>query len=1486
MPTLVIQTTSGALAPPGTSLHQMPCHASPAIDPQIFTTLENMPLSTKPTITSQVTNDERDQNNNNNSDTKGTSPMKVTKLNATWTHKYVSPDFKIHGENFDQHLHNLLMPSERRIVKRAMETYDTNKNMDNLLLSINSVLDNPHKWPVWYFIVQSLKGKDRGTCRRKLAELLQSQTSDTSHISKQDFSGGTSTNEGMSCQDNSKETANTRSKIRRRRTMRASYNREQCDDMNERSVVDSNKIEPAASPSPDRDTFRVRRPRRRRTVSGIDLSKSYETTHNPSDILRIEEPDEIETHLPADVDTEPVFSQNENTVGNGFHTTGRSLRRRRRDPMLRRLQSAESVHAQEISMERDALTARNSMPFVTTPEEQHTGSLRARRRRSFRRSLDGTNTLSTKDPIGCHERAALIVRRRSEQAWTEKPQETHIDSYIRPGATQSEETTRSRRRRTAANHQYSNRTVVPETSIDDYILSENGNNNNANSLYIDEDSLEQTTDEQEQEDSDMSLKSPLSMKGLRASFRIKSSKNKDLTELKVADTSHGSSNDEKSKSKKSGKPGLLERMGMGKKHQSSSDSSNKDESKSKKLFGKKSSKKDSSSEAKSSKSSKSTNNNSKSPEPVPTKAHQKDILNITQTPSPTINDSFFMGNDSPVLENGFFGRNSKKRLTFSRPPKNSDTEAFLTELSAQFDDDLNILDDLAKALQQQADASAHPNFGSKWTYLPGLGERGGKEILQSSNTNDMSDLNLSDIEDNKKDETPPFPLILDSGDESGLGTMDAITPPPQPHYAYRDRELEWERERQNRKKKRRQAFESLTSQSDDRVKTTPSAQNNSISQSQPAVNVYQDDEKIYDIPKTTTATTTTTKTRTRGNRRARRGAMANRSESVPAETSYPPNTRFTRRHAGMELDNVQTSQRNVSEEYIAMLQAAEQNSQNQLDKEKDDVFEKPKRRAFRNPDSVFSASDESVHSENDTVDAPFPVDRKDSQSSSDFAGEVGQKTSNSANGPGDNYVYVDDENVYAAPRSANSTAVRLRKRSHEYPPHSILNGDLSFTDINSLLQESDDEDQPQATLFPNANGIPPPPPPPPGVPPPPPPPPNPSMVGYQQGPASPTRMNVKRLNWQKIEPPDLKETVWGQIGEDYDTINDVVKYLDLEQHFATKKARELKRLSLPVKSSAVSILTHKKAYNTSILLAHLRMTVSQLRGVLLSNNDQRMDTSQYKQMLMYAPDDDEATKLLVYHGDVTKLNEADQFARKMVTIPGYRLRLQALMYKQGFEDREKDVRINLEHIQQASIELRKSKKLAKILEFVLAMGNYMNRGHTRISKATGFKIQFLADMDSTKTSDNKLTFLHILARAVYSKFPELCNFSQDLKDVRPASRVVYPIVFQELQDMRSEWVEIRDRMPEALTKQVRGDRFKQAMENFLVMSNGALKSLEMLLAATMKEFHKTARYFGENAKNVSMQQFFSIFGEFIAKFEKADHEIKLIMQNKSTEITS
>ena len=53
---------------------------------------------------------------------------------------------------------------------------------------------------------------------------------------------------------------------------------------------------------------------------------------------------------------------------------------------------------------------------------------------------------------------------------------------------------------------------------------------------------------------------------------------------------------------------------------------------------------------------------------------------------------------------------------------------------------------------------------------------------------------------------------------------------------------------------------------------------------------------------------------------------------------------------------------------------------------------------------------------------------------------------------------------------------------------------------------------------------------------------------------------------------------------------------------------------------------------------------------------------------------------------------------------------------------------NLRCIRKASQELQQSSKLSRILEMVLAMGNYMNKGNARVGGAAGFRVVFLAQV--------------------------------------------------------------------------------------------------------------------------------------------------------------
>uniref|UniRef100_A0A665TWW9 Glutamate receptor, ionotropic, delta 2 (Grid2) interacting protein, a n=1 Tax=Echeneis naucrates TaxID=173247 RepID=A0A665TWW9_ECHNA len=403
------------------------------------------------------------------------------------------------------------------------------------------------------------------------------------------------------------------------------------------------------------------------------------------------------------------------------------------------------------------------------------------------------------------------------------------------------------------------------------------------------------------------------------------------------------------------------------------------------------------------------------------------------------------------------------------------------------------------------------------------------------------------------------------------------------------------------------------------------------------------------------------------------------------------------------------------------------------------------------------------------------------------------------------------------------------------------------------------------------------PPPPPPLPPPcsPPPLPRPTLSRMDSN-----HMSVKRLRWEQVE--NSEGTIWGQLGanSDYDKLHDMVKYLDLELHFGTQKSsKPSPHPESFKKKDVIEILSHKKAYNASILIAHLKLSPGELRQILMNMVADRLEPSHIKQLLLYAPDAEEVKKYEEFRQDPSKLSEPDQFVLQMLSVPEYKTRLQSLLFKCSLQEKTEELRGAYDCIYKASMELKTSKKLAKILEFVLAMGNYLNNSQPKSNKTTGFKINFLTELSTTRTVDGKSTFLHILVKSLCQHFPEVLDFSKDLTMVLHAAKVNQRTIISDLNDLHATIQDIRSacqKMPATAE-----DRFAVVMSNFLENSHPAMQSLESLQQRSMEEFSKTASYFGEDGKSTNTEAFFGIFAEFINKFERALSDNQMAENPKS-----
>ena len=98
----------------------------------------------------------------------------------------------------------------------------------------------------------------------------------------------------------------------------------------------------------------------------------------------------------------------------------------------------------------------------------------------------------------------------------------------------------------------------------------------------------------------------------------------------------------------------------------------------------------------------------------------------------------------------------------------------------------------------------------------------------------------------------------------------------------------------------------------------------------------------------------------------------------------------------------------------------------------------------------------------------------------------------------------------------------------------------------------------------------------------------------------------------------------------------------------------------------------------------------------------------------------------------------------------------------------KMVKPQIDTVSVASKSLRNSAKLKRVLELILALGNYMNSA--KKGPCYGFKLQSLDSLTITKSTDKKQHLVHYLNDLVLSRYPELKGFEGELKFIEKAAQ--------------------------------------------------------------------------------------------------------------------
>ncbi|XP_017086779.1 disheveled-associated activator of morphogenesis 1 isoform X2 [Drosophila eugracilis] len=362
--------------------------------------------------------------------------------------------------------------------------------------------------------------------------------------------------------------------------------------------------------------------------------------------------------------------------------------------------------------------------------------------------------------------------------------------------------------------------------------------------------------------------------------------------------------------------------------------------------------------------------------------------------------------------------------------------------------------------------------------------------------------------------------------------------------------------------------------------------------------------------------------------------------------------------------------------------------------------------------------------------------------------------------------------------------------------------------------------------------MPPPPPPCPGAPPPP-------SMPQTTAPAPPKtdlpKKNVpqptnplKSFNWSKLPDAKLQGTVWSELDEsklynnmELESIDKLFSAYQKNGVSTTDGSYEdLRVTGKAAKQKVLSVIDGRRAQNCTILLSKLKMS------------------------------DIEISK-----------------------IPHYEQRLKSLHYKKRFMLTINDLIPRITSVMEASREVARSRRLRKLLELVLALGNYMNRGAR--GNASGFRLASLNRLADTKSSAAKgTTLLHYLVQVIERKFKDLLKLEDDIPHVREASKVSLGEMDKDIQMLRTGLADVAREIEfhRSSGPAQQGDRFLPVMREFHAQASVRFAELEDKFQDMKTRFDRAVRLFGEDGSVLQPDEFFGIFDSFLGAFAEARHD--------------
>uniref|UniRef100_A0A158R454 Formin-like protein n=1 Tax=Syphacia muris TaxID=451379 RepID=A0A158R454_9BILA len=377
-----------------------------------------------------------------------------------------------------------------------------------------------------------------------------------------------------------------------------------------------------------------------------------------------------------------------------------------------------------------------------------------------------------------------------------------------------------------------------------------------------------------------------------------------------------------------------------------------------------------------------------------------------------------------------------------------------------------------------------------------------------------------------------------------------------------------------------------------------------------------------------------------------------------------------------------------------------------------------------------------------------------------------------------------------------------------------------------------------------------------------------------------TKNKLPLLNWCPLKPNQAKDTVFNNL--DDEKIMDKIDFSALEDMFKIgpkNMSESTDNTSLgqhsPGSASNGSsssrkntLLDTKRLQNIAITRRKLALSSQEIMSAVHRMDLTALPPESVDILLKIAPNQEEIQKYRQYeseHKALSDLSEEDQFLTDLIKIERFEHKVKIMSFMATFEESANLLEPQFSTLTAASKCVREADKFHKILEVLLAYGNYMNSG--RRGGVYGFKLSSLDTLSGMKSCvERSLSLLHVFCDSISQSFPELLDFGEQFRFADKASTVMWDAVLGDMKELESNFNLAKKE------RELKGSDAPQTLVAFLEKCEKRIESMKIQCKTATEAFSSCVEFYGESARNQQPNVFFSRLIEFRKKFDRAVRE--------------